>query len=87
MAACDNLYGNSAEWQQLKDWMVRSFPRGLKYLKKKPCTPDPNEGSRICYIPEIQGVLNKYCPLPWVKERLEINFYIQTAICGKAHHE
>lgn len=86
MAGCDNLYGDSEQWQELYDFMQREkYYEGLEYLMPK---PSPDRGSvRICYIPNIQDWLAEHCKMPWVQEQLEDNFIVQRMICGKAHHE
>ncbi len=85
MAACDNLYGNAEQWQQLFDFLVFNAPENIIYMKEKPARDD--EIVRICYIPNIQDFLIEKCPLQWVKDQLEENFEVQRMICGKAHHE
>ncbi len=86
MAACDNLYGNRKEWNELHAFLVQTKPEYIeRYMRKQ---PEENEGEvRICYIADIQGWLIENCPLQWVKEKLEVNFNIQTMICGKPHHK
>lgn len=84
MAACDNLYGNSEEWQQLHDFLSSNKPEYLRYMREK---PEHDGEIRICYIADIQGYLIKECPFDWVKERLDDNFIVQSMICGMPHHE
>lgn len=85
MAACDNLYGNKKEWEELRDFLLENNPKAFYYMNPKPIEED--EEVRICYIPDIQAWLIKNCPLKWVQERLNENFDIQRMICGEAHHE
>ncbi len=85
MAACDNLYGNSEQWQELHDFLSTNRPKYLKHMREKP--DDNDEIVRICYIADIQKFLIEKCPLEWVKDELEENFDVQRMICGKAHHE
>ena len=85
MAACDYLYGNKKEWQELHDFFIeKKRKKWVKmYMRSQ---PDSEQESRICYIASIQGWLVKNCPLSWVKERLDNNFDIQALICGTPHH-
>lgn len=86
MAMCDNLYGNSKQWQELHDFLSKNQPEDLHWMRED--KPDPKSGEvRICYIAEIQEYLIENCPLPWVQEELEGNLRIQRFILGKAHHE
>jgi hypothetical protein len=84
MAACDNLYGNKKEWEELNAFLYEHKPEWAFYMRSK---PEGEEQVRICYIADIQGWLIENCPLKWVKERLEEDFDVQRMICGKAHHE
>jgi len=85
MAACDNLYGNRKEWQELHDFLYRTKPEWIKrYMRQQ---PNQDEYIRICYIADIQEYLIENCPLEWVRERLNENFEVQRIICGRAHHE
>lgn len=84
MAACDNLYGNEKEWKELNKFLKKNKPEFLIWMRDK---PQKGVEVRICYIAEIQGWLVENCKFDWVQERLNDNFLIQSAICGKAHHE
>jgi hypothetical protein len=83
MAACDNLYGNREQWQQLHQFLSDSKPEYLIYLKEEPS--DDEVCTRICYIPEMQQWLLHNCPIAWVHEELETNMKVQEFICGEAH--
>ena len=85
MAACDNLYGNKKEWNEFHDFLSQTHPEWIEQYMYS----EPEEGNeqRICYIASIQGFLIENCPLDWVKEKLNENFFIQRAILGEAHHE
>ena len=84
MAACDNLYGNREEWQELRDFLSKNNSDALVFMKSQ---PKEGEEIRICYIADIQDYLIENCPLDWVKERLSENFCVQRMILGRAHHE
>lgn len=86
MAACDNLYGNFDEWNELFIFLYENKREYLMWMKPPPI-PDGIDITRICYIAEIQDWLIENCPLQWVIEKLNQNFTIQRIICGKAHHE
>lgn len=79
MAACDNLYGNKEEWQELHDFLIANKKKTWikRYMKPQ---PEDDEEVRICYIPDIQGWLLENCPFPWVQERLKDNIEIQDMI-------
>lgn len=86
MAACDNLYGNRKQWNELHAFLVQTHPE----LIEKCMRTQPNEDDgevRICYIPDIQKWLIENCQIDWIKNKLEKNFEIQRIILGKAHHE
>jgi hypothetical protein len=86
MAACDNLYGNRKEWNELHAFLFQTKPLWIeKYMRKQPTEEDGEV--RICYIADIQDWLIENCPLVWVQDRLKGNFDIQRLILGKAHHE
>ncbi len=86
MAACDNLYGNRKQWNELHAFLVQTHADWIgRYMNPQ---PEEEDGEvRICYIADIQGYLIKECPLDWVKEQLEDNFIVQSMICGMPHHE
>ncbi len=84
MAACDNLYGNAEQWQQLYDFLEKNEPDFLIYMKEK---PKDGEFVRICYTASIQDYLIEKCPFDWAKDGLEDNCDVQRMIFGKAHHE
>ncbi len=86
MAACDNLYGNRTEWNELDAFIVETHPEWIElYMYPEPL--DDKEQVRIMYIADVQGWLLENCPLDWVIERINENCHIQTVICGKPHHE
>lgn len=85
MASCDNLYGNSQEWDELHSFLKKRKRTYLKYMTERPL--EEWGDVRICYIADIQEWLFENCHLEWVKNRLEENFRIQRFILGKAHHE
>lgn len=85
MAACDNLYGNRKEWNELHDFLVNTRPEWVdKYMYRQ---PEDDVEVRICYVASIQEYLIQNCPLTWVHDRLNDNCDIQRMINGKAHHE
>lgn len=84
MAACDNLYGNAAQWKELYEFLSKESPEDLKYMQTR---PKEDNVVRICYIASIQEWLYENCPLQWVKDALKDNFHIQRFILGRAHHE
>ena len=84
MAACDNLYGNEKEWEELRGFFLEKKPEYIKLMKNK---PTDGEEDRICYTADIQKWLIEHCPLPWVQESLDTNIHIQRMILGMAHHE
>jgi hypothetical protein len=84
MAACDNLYGDYDQWQELYDFLSQNKPEYLVCMNPK---PDIDYEGRICYIPRIQGWLYENCKIDWVLRELESNFSVQTMICGKPHHK
>lgn len=87
MAACDNLYGNLTQWEELHSFLAKAKPEYLKYMREKPSSDD--EEVRICYIADMQSWLDENCPmeLDWLKEELQENFDVQRIILGKAHHD
>ncbi len=89
MAACDNLYGNKAQWNELRKFLLKGKPEYLAFMRpwsNYKGSTDVDE-IRICYIAEIQGWLYENCEIDWVKEKLKENFEVQEMILGKAHHE
>jgi len=87
MAACDNLYGNEAQWEEFLEFLSKTKPRYILYISRREYDAKPEDERRICYIPEIQGWLLENCPIKWVQEQLNENFSVQRMICRKAHHE
>lgn len=86
MAACDNLHGNRAQWNELREFLMQTHPEYItQYMREEP--KEDAQEQRICYIASIQEYLIENCPLAWVKEQLIENFQTQRMICGKAHHE
>ena len=85
MAACDNLYGNAKQWQELYEFLSQTHPEWIDlYMHDR---PEGEQECRICYVAEIQEFMNENCPLPWVKDKLNENFDVQRMILGRAHHE
>jgi hypothetical protein len=86
MAACDNLYGNTKQWNELHAFLVKTHPEWINlYMRRQP-GEDESE-IRICYTADIQKWLIENCPFEWVKNQLDENFVIQKFILGKSHHE
>lgn len=71
MAACDNLYGNAEQWEELHNFLSENKPEYLKYMYKK---PKAGEEIRICYIADIQDWLINNYPSDWLKSELKENF-------------
>jgi hypothetical protein len=85
MAACDNLYGNEEQWEELHSFLSEKKPEYLKYMLKKPGVSDGEV--RICYVADIQEWLFENCKAEWIQDALKENFHIQRIILGKSHHE
>ncbi len=72
MAAIDELYGDYAQYKDLRGWVEIKMPGRARYFYEWPKEWQIDGDSHpIAHFPhEVDVALVRYCPLAWVRARI-----------------
>ena len=71
MSYIDKIYGNSEQWEQLRDFLSEEYPEALRYMYECPESSFGNEWPLANFSPEVDNWLIKNCNIDFVLDRLK----------------